>query len=66
MRQMASLRTFNQAEILDLLYACSQLLDEAYQDTLVSDFKDVSFEATMACEYLRCELAQSNQSFRLH
>ena len=65
MSRIVNLRTFNQAQLLHLLYECSHLLDDAYQETMLHEFHDVACEASMACEYLRCEMATQNPSFRL-
>ena len=65
MSPIANLRTFDQSQLLHLLYECSHLLGNAYQETMLHEFHDASFEASMACEYLRCILARKNPSYRL-
>lgn len=63
---IARMKTFNQRELLHLLYTCSHLLGEAYQNTLFKEFDDASFEASIACEQLRCQLEQEHAEFKLH
>lgn len=66
MSPIANLQTFNQMQLLHLLTECSHLLGDAYQETLIDDFNNASFEALKACEYLRCELALQSPHFKLH
>ena len=63
---IANLRTFNQEQLLDLLSQCADSLVYAWQETQLDSLYDVSFEATLACEYLRCKLAPYNSNYRLH
>ena len=63
---ITNLRTFNQEQLLDLLSQCAHSLVYAWQETQLDSLYDVSFEATLACEYLRCKLASHNSNYRLH
>ena len=62
---IANLRTFNQEELLHVLSNCAHSLAYAYQKTELESFYEASFEATMACEFLRCELAVNNKHYRI-
>ena len=66
MSQIANLRIFSSTDLLHLLNTCSDLLIDAYQDTLSTAFSDASFEAMLACEYLKCEIEQSHPDYRVH
>lgn len=65
MSRIANLRTFNQEQLLHLLSQCAHSLSYAWQETQVDALYEVSFEASMACEYLRCVMAQQNSNYRL-
>ena len=66
MPRITNLRAFNQTQILHLLYACSHLLNEAFQDTHFDAFKEASSEASKACEYLQCVLEQDSPNYQFH
>ena len=63
---IANLRTFNQEQLLHVLIQCAHHLTYAWEQTEIDSLYDVSFEASMACEYLRCELAAHNSNYRVH
>jgi len=65
MYQIANLRTFSTEDLLNLLCDCAHHLGNAYQDTLDCDQRDTSYSASMACEYLRCQLAVSSPYYRI-
>ena len=62
---IANLRTFNQEQLLHVLSQCAHHLAFAYEKTELELLYETSFEATMACEYLRCKIATQNPNFRL-
>lgn len=62
MQKIIRMRTFNQKDLMHLLYACSQLLNNAYQDTRYEEFREASDEASLACEYLNSQFEQQYNS----
>lgn len=63
---IANLRTFNQEQLLHVLSQCADQLAFAYRKTELDSLFETSFEATMACEFLRCELAVNNSNYLIH
>ena len=63
---IANLRVFSQEELLHLLCDCAYQLGMAYQDTLDTELRDTSYEAHLACQFLRCTLAMENKQFQIH
>ncbi len=63
---IANLKTFNQEELLHVLSQCAHQLTQAWQATEIDSLFEASFEATLACQFLRCELAMQNNNYRIH
>lgn len=62
---IANLRTFDKEQLLQVLSQCAHHLSYAYEETELASLYETSFEASMACEFLRCELAVNNKHYRL-
>jgi hypothetical protein len=63
---IANLRTFNKEELLHVLSECAHQLTKAWQATEMDALFEASFEATLACQFLRCELALTQSNYRIH
>ena len=64
MNSIANLKTFTKEELLFVLTNCATHLAFAYQETMIDALREASFEASMACESLQCEIAvQNNYQF---
>ena len=63
---IANLRTFDQEQLLQVLSQCAHQLNQAWQATEIDSLFEASFEATLACQFLRCELAMNNHHYRIH
>lgn len=66
MYQITPLRTFTKEELLYLLNACAKHLENAYQETHVDSLLTMSMEASMACEFLSCEIAAQGTPYQFH
>ena len=62
---IANLKTFSQEQLLNVLSQCAHDLVYAWEKTEIDALYETSFEASMACEYLRCKLAMSNKNYRI-
>jgi len=63
---IANLRIFDREQLLHVLSQCAHQLTHAWQQTEIDSLYEASFEAAMACEFLRCELAVNNNHYRIH
>lgn len=63
MYSIVNLRTFSREELLDILSSCAHHLAYAYQETSIDAMQNASYDASDACEYLRCELAAQNKHY---
>ena len=66
MYHIAPLRTFSKEELLYLLNACASHLAYAYDEIQVDSLQTMSFEAAMAVEYLKCEIARQDSQYQFH
>ena len=62
---IANLRTFSQEQLLHVLSQCAHHLTYAWEKTEIDSWYEASFEAAMACEFLRCKLAVNNKQYRI-
>ena len=63
---IANLKIFNQQQLLHVLSQCAHQLTQAWKVTEIDSLYEASFEATLACEFLRCELASTHSNYRIH
>lgn len=66
MYDITKLRTFSQEELLYLLNACASHLAYAYDEIQMDSLQTMAFEASMAAEYLKCEIARQDRHYQFH
>ena len=66
MYSATKLQLFTREELLNLLSTCAYHLNIAYQEIQAPELWRASNEASIACEFLRFEIASLNKTHPIH